>query len=490
MKSGWNDFLLILLLQPFLCRLSLNFWSFFMALMVSISGIRGIVGESLTPETIVKYTSAYAEYCNRGQIIVGRDGRVTGKNILDIVVSTLLQMGCNVTDLGICPTPTVALAIERLKAAGGISITASHNPMIWNGLKFFASTGLFLDAEENQKFWRLAEQPVKYVQWNKQGTYIQNKTFLDKHIHEVLGISYINVRKIRNRKFKVAVDCINSAGGTIVPRLLKKLGCKVIPQNCEVSGIFQHAPEPIPENLTSLCEKVRKSHADIGIAVDPDVDRLVLINEKGEPFGEEYTITACVKFILEKTIKSNLKSKSSNLNSLKVVVNLSTTRAVEDITKQQGGTTLKTAVGEINVAKKMKEFGALIGGEGSGGVILPKVHLGRDAIVGIGIILQYLAEFGGTISELKASLPQYFITKGKVELGTLNPDVTLKRLQEKYSSAGNINIDDGLKIDFPEAWVHLRKSNTEPIIRIIAEAHTKTEADELVNKFTTEILAE
>ena len=458
-----------------------------MALMVSISGIRGVVGETLTPETIVKYASAYALYCNRGHIIIGRDGRITGKNVLDIVASTLLQMGCDVTDLGICPTPTVALAIEKLKTAGGISITASHNPMIWNGLKFFASTGLFLDPDENREFWRLAEQPVKYVPWNKQGKYTLLENFLDEHIHEVLSLSYIDIGKIRARKFKVVLDCVNSAGGIIVPRLLEKLGCEIIPIHCEMTGIFGHTPEPIPENLTSLCTKVREQHADIGIAVDPDVDRLVLINEKGEPFGEEYTIASCTKFILDKM--TNPQSKIDNRQSLKVVVNLSTTRAVEDIAKHYGASTLRTPVGEINVAKKMKVVGAVIGGEVSGGVILPKVHLGRDAIVGIALILQHLIEFGGTLSELKAALPQYYITKGKVDLGALNPDAILKQLAAEHSVSDTINTDDGLKIDFPESWVHLRKSNTEPIIRIIAEAHTKAEADELVKKFTAKILA-
>ncbi|MGD1046231.1 MAG: phosphoglucosamine mutase [Bacteroidota bacterium] len=460
-----------------------------MALMVSISGIRGVVGETLTPETIVKYASAYAEFCNRGHIIVGRDGRITGKNVLDIVVSTLCQMGCSVTDLGICPTPTVALAVEKLQAAGGIAITASHNPMMWNGLKFFSPTGLFLDTDENLKFWHLAKHSAKYVPWDKQGSYTLDEEFLDEHIRQVLSLSYIDVEKIRARKFKVVLDCVNAAGGIIVPRLLEKLGCEVTPLHCEVTGIFSHAPEPIPENLSALCAKVREVKADIGIAVDPDVDRLVLINEKGEPFVEEYTIVTCVKFILEKTKNTPHTSPLTINDSLKVVVNLSTTRAVEDIAKQYNAITIRTAVGEINVAKKMKEVGAIIGGEGSGGVILPKVHLGRDALVGIGLILQCLAEFGGTMSGLKATLPQYLITKGKIELGKLNADAILKRLQAKYSSIGIMNTDDGLKIDFPEAWVHLRKSNTEPIIRIIAEAHTKAEADELVKKFTAEILA-
>jgi phosphomannomutase len=470
-----------------------------MALMVSISGIRGVVGETLTPETIVQFASAYALYCNRGHIIVGRDGRITGKNVLDIVASTLLQMGCDVTDLGICPTPTVALAIEKLKAAGGISITASHNPMIWNGLKFFASTGLFLDTDENREFWRLAEQSMKYVSWDKQGKYTLQETFLDEHIREVLSLSYIDIGKIRARNFKVVLDCVNSAGGIIVPRLLEKLGCEIIPIHCEMTGIFGHTPEPIPENLTSLCAKVREQHADIGIAVDPDVDRLVLINEKGEPFGEEYTIASCIKFILEKITNRQSKIasahnagsplRSDNPPSLKVVVNLSTTRAVEDIANHYGASTLRTPVGEMNVAKKIKEVGAVIGGEGSGGVILPKVHPGRDAIVGIALVLQHLTEFGGTLSELKAALPQYYITKGKVDLGTLNPDAILKQLAVEHSVRDTINTDDGLKIDFPESWVHLRKSNTEPIIRIIAEGRTKAEADELVKKFTAKILA-
>ena len=457
-----------------------------MALMVSISGIRGVVGESLIPETIVKYASAYAEYCNRGHIVIGRDGRITGKNVLDIVVSTLRQMGSQVTDLGICPTPTVALAVEKLNASGGISITASHNPMMWNGLKFFAPSGLFLDADENRKLWDIAERSAKYVPWNKQGTYTLDEAFIDEHIRQVLSLSYIDVQKIRARKFKVVLDCVNAAGGIIVPRLLEKLACEVVPLFCEVTGIFGHTPEPIPENLTALCSKVQVVKADLGIAVDPDVDRLVLINEKGEPFVEEYTIATCVKFILGKTISQAVTAHPDSLN---VVVNLSTTRAVEDIARQAGAGTLRTPVGEINVAKKMKEVGAIIGGEGSGGVILPKVHLGRDAIVGIVLVLQHLMESGGKMSELKAALPQYFITKGKIELGSLNADAILIRLQKKFSSTGIINNDDGLKIDFPEAWVHLRKSNTEPILRIIAEAHTKAEADDLVKKFTAEILA-
>ena len=461
-----------------------------MSLMVSISGIRGIVGSSLTPEVIVKYTAAYAEFCDRGTIVIGRDGRITGKSIGNIVASTLLQMGCDVIALGVCPTPTVQLAVEKKKAAGGISITASHNPIEWNGLKFVAPTGMFLDADENRLLWELAEKkPRLYTPWNKQGTHTPDPAFIDEHIHNVLSLPYLDVQKVRQKKFKVVVDCVNAAGGKIVPRLLRELGCAVIEMHCDVSGVFAHAPEPVPEHLTGLCQRVREEKADLGIAVDPDVDRLVLINEKGEPFGEEYTVASVIKFVLEKETKQNSKLESRDSKSARVVVNLSTTRAVDDIARTYGAEVIRTAVGEINVAKKMKEVGAIVGGEGSGGVILPASHIGRDALVGIGLTLQHLAEFGGTISELKQSLPQYMITKGKVELGKLNADELLKRLETQFSSAGRINTTDGLKIDFPGSWIHLRKSNTEPIVRIIAEAPTKREADDLVARLTEQMLS-
>jgi phosphomannomutase len=451
--------------------------------MVSISGIRGVVGSSLTPETIVKYTAAFAEYCNGGTVVIGRDGRITGKSIGHLVSSTLLQMGCDVVAIGVCPTPTVALAVGLRKAAGGISITASHNPMEWNGLKFFAPTGLFLDADENRALWAIAErQPRSYAPWNKQGKHIAEPGLLDEHIKNILALPYINTATVRNKKFRVVVDCVNAAGGVIVPRLLREFGCDVIEMNCEGSGIFSHTPEPLPENLSDLCSRVRSEHADLGIAVDPDVDRLVLIDEKGESIGEEYTLASVVQFVLEKSSRNRSGSRVPP-----VVINLSTTRAIEDIASQFGVALIRTAVGEINVAKKMKEVGAIIGGEGNGGVILPASHIGRDAPVGIGLILQQLAEFGGTLSELKKTLPQYSITKGKVELGTLNPDAVLKSLEAQFSGKAKITTSDGLKLDFPDSWVHLRKSNTEPIIRIIAEAHAKREADDLVKQFTNEI---
>lgn len=453
-----------------------------MSLMVSISGIRGVVGESLTPEVVVKYAAAFAEYAKFGTIIIGRDGRITGNSIASIVSSTLLQMGCNVIDLGICPTPTVSLAVERLHAAGGIAITASHNPMIWNGLKFIAPTGMFLNAEENRVFWSIADRGnFNYKPWNKQGKLETNPNFINEHIRAILSLPYIDIKKIASKKFTVVVDCVNTSGGVIVPTLLREFGCNVIELHCDVSGIFAHTPEPLPENLTELSQTVVTEKADLGIAIDPDSDRLVLITEKGTPFVEEYTIVSTIQFVLQ-------AEKKLGRNNHTVVVNLSTTRAVDDVASEFGATVYRTPVGEINVATKMKQLGSVIGGEGSGGVILPQVHLSRDAIVGVGLFLQFLAEFGGTASELKARLPQYEIVKDKIELGSLQPDAMLRQLNEKYSTSATTNTDDGLKIDFASSWVHLRKSNTEPIIRIIAEAKTKAEAARLVEQLKNEII--
>ncbi|MDI6765274.1 MAG: phosphoglucosamine mutase [Bacteroidota bacterium] len=463
-----------------------------MSLIFSISGIRGIVGESLTPDVIVKYSSAFAQFCNHGKVVIGQDGRVTGRIISNLVSSTFLSIGCDVVDLGIVPTPTVALAVEKLVAAGGIAITASHNPIQWNGLKFIAQTGMFLNAEENQKLWNIAEgQKFNYAAWDKIGRHITDESFMQQHIGAVLSLPYINIEQIKNRKFKIVVDCINASGGNIVPKMLRDLGCEVIELNCEVSGIFTRNPEPIPENLVELCKCVKNVKADLGIAVDPDVDRLVLITEKGEPFGEEYTITSVVKFILSKqNSKSQIlhpPSAGKHPKSQNVVVNLSTTRAIDVIAKSYGTEVIRTPVGEINVAQKMKEVGAIVGGEGSGGVILPDVHFTRDAIVGIGLILQQLAEYQGTISEFKESLPKYSIVKSKFEStsGGHRKDIdrAFETIQRKYESAGIINTEDGLKIDFEDSWVHLRKSNTEPIIRIIAEAQTMDRAKQLVEQF-------
>jgi phosphomannomutase len=357
--------------------------------------------------------------------------------------------------------------------------------MIWNGLKFLDSTGLFLDADQNRGFWAIADSPNRtYALWDKMGKHTTGEQFIEYHMRSILDLSYLNLRALRKKKFKVVVDCINAAGAVIVPSLLEKLGCKVVKMNYDLSGVFAHDPEPIPENLTSLRHRVKKEKADLGIAVDPDVDRLVLIDERGEPFGEEYTIASVVKFVLDRETQTSSKGKKKTGHPLRVVTNLSTTRAVDDIARQYGAESIRTPVGEINVAKKMKETGALIGGEGSGGVILAEMHLGRDAPVGIALTLQHLAEFGGTLSQLKKSLPQYSITKGKIEIGSLNPEDTLSRLQRHFGPRGTVSTLDGLKIDFPDSWVHVRKSNTEPILRVIAEASDKAKADSLVAEFS------
>ncbi|MCI0706875.1 MAG: phosphoglucosamine mutase [Ignavibacteriae bacterium] len=460
-----------------------------MALMISISGIRGVVGPELTPETVVKYSSAFAEYCNRGPVILGRDGRATGKLLGNIISSTLLAAGCDVIALGICPTPTVQLAVEKAKVPGGISVTASHNPVEWNGMKFIASSGLFLNAGENRKLWALADNPVRiYAAWDRQGKHVSDPSFLDLHIREVLSLPYINSTSIKRKKFKVVVDAVNGAGGIVIPKLLRELDCTVVEMNCDASGIFAHTPEPIPENLGDLCARVKQERADLGIAVDPDADRLVLINEKGEPLGEEYTIATVVNFVLGKEASSSKKTKGKSSPPYTIVVNQSTTRAIDDIAKHYGAEVVRTPVGEINVTGAMKELNALIGGEGSGGVILPKLHLGRDSLVGTALVMQALADFDGPISEFKKTLPQYEITKGRITLGTMNANDRLRQVIDRYAKNGRISNMDGVKIDFPHSWVHLRKSNTEPIIRIIAEAPTKPEANSLVKKFQDEIL--
>jgi len=457
-----------------------------MSLMVSISGIRGIIGESLTPEVAVRYARAFAEYSRRAGatppvIVVGRDGRISGDMLCSLITGTLRAAGAAVIDLGICPTPTVQLAVEHEHAAGGISVTASHNPIQWNGMKFVAPTGMFLDAEENREFWSLAGGGTGYAHWNDLGSLRTDEGWIQRHIDLVLSLPYLDTDVVRRRRFRVVVDAVNAAGGRIVPPLLRALGCTVVEMHCDVSGVFSHTPEPIPENLTDLASRVRSEGADMGIAVDPDVDRLVLITERGEPYGEEYTIASAVKFVLDREARSRAGARHT------VVVNLSTTRAVDDIARARGATVIRTPVGEINVARRMKAEGAVVGGEGSGGVILPELHLGRDAMVGIGLLLQQFAEYDGSVSAFKASLPAYSIAKGKVSVGVRAPDEILDAVRTAHAAEGRITTDDGTKIDYPDSWVHLRKSNTEPIIRVIAEAPTPGRAQTLVGDFTREI---
>ncbi len=443
-------------------------------LMVSISGIRGIVGDGLDPETLVKFTSAYADFIGHGKVVVGRDARITGEMVQSIVAGTLAAKGIDVILIGICPTPTVQYTVKTIGAQGGIAISASHNPNQWNALKLLNSTGQFMTPEENITMLNIMDKSDSiYKPWDKIGTISNYEEGLSKHVHDVLKLKHIKIEEIKKRKFKVLADCVNGAGVYVIPDLLKKFGCEVVEMNCERTGIFPRLPEPLPENLTETMKAVLLNKADLGIVVDPDVDRLVLITNEGKPFGEENTITQAVKFILSKE-KGN------------IVVNLSTTRAVEDVAAAYGQKVLRSAVGEANVVKKMKEVNAIIGGEGSGGVIYPALHYGRDALVGIAITLQHLSEFGGSLADLKNSLPVYFIAKKKIELGNNKPDEIIETLKENYKTE-KINSDDGLKIDFADHWVHFRKSNTEPIIRIITEAKEPDKAEGYSLKYFNEI---
>ncbi len=444
-------------------------------LMISISGIRGIIGDGLDPEVLVKYTSAYADFIGKGTIVIGRDARITGDMVNSIVKGTLLAKGLGVVDIGICPTPTVQYTVKTLKAQGGIAISASHNPNEWNALKLLNSTGQFMTPEENVTMLQLLNQTNKFVSWEKLGKYSLFEEGLSRHVKDSMNLKYINLEQIRKRKFKVVADCVNGAGVYVIPDLLRNFGCEVIELNCDRTGIFPRLPEPIPENLTETMATVIKNKADLGVVVDPDVDRLVLITNEGKPFGEENTITSAINFILSKE-KGN------------AVVNLSTTRGVDDVAAKYGCKVFRSPVGEANVVKRMKEVNAIIGGEGSGGVILPELHYGRDALVGIALILQQLTEFGGTLAEFKDSLPFYYIAKKKIVLEQANPDDIIIKLLKKYSGA-NINNEDGLRIDFEDHWVHFRKSNTEPIIRIITEAGNKELAEKLSAKYFDEIKA-
>ena len=442
--------------------------------MVSVSGIRGIVGDGLDPQTIVKYTSAYSQFCGKGKIILGSDGRITGDMVKHIIVGTLIAKGNDVIDIGVCPTPTVLYNVTKLNAVGGIQISASHNPNEWNALKLLNDKGEFMTLEENKEMLEYVDDnKFQYEQWDNLGKLTDYSEGLMNHMEGVLSLPGIDIDAIKKRKFKVLLECVNGAGSYIMPELLENFGCDVIKLDCEKTGVFPRLPEPIPENLTKTMQAVKDKGADLGIVVDPDVDRLVLITDEGDPFGEEYTITQAVKFVLSKT-KGN------------VAVNLSTTRAVDDVAESFGCKVFRSSVGEANVVVKMKEVDAVIGGEGSGGVIYPALHYGRDALVGTAIILQHLLEFGGTISELKRALPEYHIVKSKIKIGDKNPDEVIDNLTQKYTNQ-MINTDDGLRIDFDDHWVHFRKSNTEPIIRCIVEAKTEDEANNLVEKYFAEL---
>jgi phosphomannomutase len=427
--------------------------------MTSVSGVRGIVGESLTPEIITKYVSAFGQRLKGGKVVVGGDPRVSERFIRPSVNSTLMAVGCQIIDIGITPTPTVQIATEKLKADGGIAITASHNPIEWNGLKFIGGDGLFLPEREIFQLFQDAESKRRnYVSWDNLGKIDYYDKAIENHLQLIYDLPYIDVEKIRKKKFKIALDCINGAGGMIMPKLLKALGVEICGLNIEPNGLFAHTPEPVPQNLVELAVAVKENKADLGMAVDPDVDRLAIISDDGNPLGEEYTLALAVKFILSKKLGY-------------VVTNLSTSRVIDDIAQYYNVLMFKTKVGEINVAQRMQEVEAIVGGEGNGGVILPEVHLGRDAPVGAALILQALAEFGGTITELKQKLPQYYILKDKENIKHVNPEKVFEHFTEKFKNE-QLDLTDGLRIDRSDSWIHLRKSNTEPIMRIIVESRT------------------
>lgn len=447
-----------------------------MPLIRSISGLRGTLGDGLTPETVVRYVSAFAAYTGGGPVIVGHDGRPSGAWIEQVVIGTLVACGVQVRRLGMAPTPTVQMAVEKSDAVGGISITASHNPSEWNGLKFLNAEGVFPGPEECDAFFALVDRAERtYADRDGLGEAADATDLVQGHVDAVLALPFLDIEGLRARRFRVVVDAVNASGSTVVPALLETLGCDVVRLFCDGTGVFPHTPEPLPENLVLLCDAVRLHGADLGVAVDPDADRLVLIDERGEPFGEEYTITQAADFILGWGRERNPERKE------KVVVNLSTTRATEDVAARHGAELIRTPVGEINVVEGMKESGAPIGGEGSGGIILASLHYGRDSLAGIAITLSNLLKRGGTLSSLRAALPAYEIVKTKTVLGKEEkPQEVFDRVRERLEGSGRFTVTDGLRIDFERSWVHLRASNTEPIMRIIAEAPTREEAESLI----------
>ncbi len=456
-----------------------------MTLIKSISGIRGTIGgktgDNLTPLDAVKFAAAYGTWLmnsdskERYKVVIGRDARISGNMIQNLVTATLTGLGIDVIDLGLSTTPTVEIAVPMEKADGGIILTASHNPKQWNALKLLNSQGEFLDGEQGAIILELAEkEEFTFAKVDELGTIQSKESYFDLHIQEVLNLSLIEADKIREKGFKVVVDGVNSTGGIAIPKLLKTLGVEVVELYCDPNGHFPHNPEPLKEHLGDICELVVKEKADFGIVVDPDVDRLAFITEKGEMFGEEYTLVACADYVLSKT-RGN------------TVSNLSSSRALRDVTLKHGGNYKAAAVGEVNVVVAMKESEAIIGGEGNGGIIYPESHYGRDALVGTALFLMLLTEFDGTVSELKESYPAYFMSKKKIQLTPdLNVDQILDDMAENYKDE-KISTIDGVKIDFEENWVHLRKSNTEPIIRIYTEAKSQHEADELADKIISEI---
>lgn len=463
-----------------------------MTLIKSISGIRGTiggkVGDNLTPVDAVKFASAYGTFLKQGRdssqalndndklkVVIGRDARISGPMIHNLVVNTLVGLGIDVIDLGLSTTPTVEVAVPLEQADGGIILTASHNPKQWNALKLLNAKGEFLSGAEGAKILEIAEaEAFDFSDVDSLGEVTPNDAYMDIHIDEVLELPLVDIEAVKKRKFKVVVDGVNSSGGIIIPKLLEQMGVECVKLYCEPNGHFPHNPEPLKEHLGDICKLVVEEKADFGIVVDPDVDRLAFISNDGEMFGEEYTLVAVADYVLSKTPGNT-------------VSNMSSSRALRDITNKHNGTYQASAVGEVNVVELMKATNAIIGGEGNGGIIYPELHYGRDSLVGVALFLTHLASLDMTVAQLRASYPQYYMSKNKIELTPqIDVDAVMKTIADKYKTE-NISTIDGVKIDFPTEWVHLRKSNTEPIIRIYTEAPTQNEADVLAERFVSEL---
>jgi len=458
-----------------------------MTLIKSISGIRGTiggkVGDNLTPVDAVKFASAYGTFLKNNSskekltVVIGRDARISGSMIHNLVQNTLIGLGINVIDLGLSTTPTVEVAVPLEKADGGIILTASHNPKQWNALKLLNEKGEFLNGADGAKILEIAEaEAFDFVDVDSLGEITTNDSYMDIHIDEVLDLPLVDADLVKTKKYKVVVDAVNSTGGIVIPNLLEQMGVEVVKLYCEPNGHFPHNPEPLKEHLGDICKLVVEEKADFGIVVDPDVDRLAFISNDGEMFGEEYTLVAIADYVLSKTPGNT-------------VSNMSSSRALRDITNKHKGSYQASAVGEVNVVELMKATNAIIGGEGNGGIIYPELHYGRDSLVGVALFLTYLANQDKTVAELRASYPQYYMSKNKIELTPqIDVDAILVAMTEKYKNE-EINTIDGVKIDFATEWVHLRKSNTEPIIRIYTEAPTQAEADKLAFRIIDEIKA-
>ncbi len=458
-----------------------------MTLIKSISGIRGTIGgksgEGLTPIDIIKFTSAYAVFIKnhykiteKATIVVGRDARISGEMVMNMVCSTLNSMGCDVININYATTPTTEIAVTEFKADGGIIITASHNPKQWNALKLLNRDGEFLDAQQGEEIIKIADaDDFTFAEIDNIGKTTYRNDALDIHIKKVIDLELVDTDAISKADFSVAIDCVNSVGGLAIPKLLDALGVKDYYElYCDITGNFPHNPEPLPENLLEISALMEQEKIDVGFVVDPDVDRLAIVKEGGETFGEEYTLVAIADYVLQ--------NKKGN-----TVSNLSSTRALSDITKKHDGNYQASAVGEVNVVKLMKDTNAIIGGEGNGGVIYPEIHYGRDALVGIALFLTYLAKTGKKTSEIRKALPEYFISKNKIQLTPfIDVDKVLHVIAEKFKDE-KVTTIDGVKIDFAEGWVHLRKSNTEPIIRIYAEAKNEKSANELADKIISKV---